>query len=302
MKILVLNQSNIVPDGQNNKLIYKFPNSVKFQDNFVAVASVSMYYSWFNITAAYTNNIFSYTWTVGAATTTYTITIPDGIYEITTLNDLLQYTMIANGTYLINASGENVYYAEFLLNPSRYAVQINTFLVPVSLPATFVQPANFVGYPTTTQNPVITTPANFCYIVGFASTFATNANVGNAYTPPVSAYVSKLANGTLSYLSTTAPQLQPNGSLLVSMSNIDNKYAQPSSIIYSVVPTVAVGEIITERPSQFMWNKLIDGMYNEIRLVLLGTNLQPITINDPNMTILLTIRDKEDMVLPISKI
>ena len=86
------------------------------------------------------------------------------------------------------------------------------------------------------------------------------------------------------------------------MSNIDNKYAQPTSIIYSIVPTVAVGEIITERPPQFMWNKLIDGMYNEIRLTLLGTNLQPITILDPNMTILLTIRDKDDAALPFGKI
>jgi hypothetical protein len=43
-----------------------------------------------------------------------------------------------------------------------------------------------------------------------------------------------------------------------------------------------------------MWNRLIDGTYNELRLSFLGTNLQPISVNDPNMTILLTIKDKEE--------
>ena len=108
MKILVLNQTNIIPDGQNNKLVYKFPNSVQFKNNFIAVSSVSMYYSWFNITSAYVNNTYTYTWTQGATTTTYTITIPDGLYEVSELNDFLQFAMIANGTYLINSAGQNV--------------------------------------------------------------------------------------------------------------------------------------------------------------------------------------------------
>jgi hypothetical protein len=46
-----------------------------------------------------------------------------------------------------------------------------------------------------------------------------------------------------------------------------------------------------------MWNKLIDGTYNQLTLNILGTNLQPLIINDPNMTILLTIRDKDEAFL-----
>ena len=37
MFILVFNQSNIVNDGQNNKLVYKFPNSVKLTDKYIAI-------------------------------------------------------------------------------------------------------------------------------------------------------------------------------------------------------------------------------------------------------------------------
>jgi hypothetical protein len=79
--------------------------------------------------------------------------------------------------------------------------------------------------------------------------------------------------------------------LLFSLSNIDNAYAQPTSIIYTLVPTVAVGQLINERPANYIWNKLIPGTYNEIRLTLLGTDLQPIKINDPSMTIVLVIKD-----------
>jgi hypothetical protein len=296
MRVIVLNQNNLVPDGENNKLIYKFPNSVLFKDNHISVSSVSMYYSWFNITSAYQNNKFSYTWVQGTTTTTYAITIPDGLYEITELNALLQYNFIENGTYLIDSVGNNAYYAQFILNPTRYAVQINTFLFPTALPAGYTTPSNWVGsFPTQSFNPSIIIPPDLNIILGFVPNFTTNQNTNDAYVPPAgSQYVSKSGAGTLGYLSTQAPNLQPNSSIYFSLSNINNPYALPSSIIYSLVPTGNVGTLIAERPPQFMWNKMIDGTYNELRLAFLGTDLQPIKINDPQMTILLTIRDNDE--------
>ena len=88
--------------------------------------------------------------------------------------------------------------------------------------------------------------------------------------------------------------MQPNNNVLFSLSNINNPYSQPSSIIFSLNPNVAVGEQIYEIPPNFMWNKMIDGTYNELRLTFLSNNLQPLIIADPNMTILLTIRDKDE--------
>jgi hypothetical protein len=80
------------------------------------------------------------------------------------------------------------------------------------------------------------------------------------------------------------------------MSNINNPYTQPSSIIYSLNPQVPVGQQIYETPPNFMWNKLIDGTYTELRLSLLGNDLKPLIINDPNMTILCAIRDKNEFI------
>jgi len=300
MRVLVLNQTNLVQDGMNNKLVYSFPNSIQFKNNSVAVSSVSMYYSWFNISSAYSNNTFSYTWVQGAATTTYTITVADGLYQVSDLNNLLQFEMAKNGTYLINGSGAYVYYAEFIINPNRYAVQINTFQFPIALPATFTLPSNWVGaFPTQTFNPSITIPAKLNIILGYGAGFATNQNTNNAFTPPTpptvsTNYATKNTSNTLSYLSNVAPNLQPNSSIYFALSNINNPYSLPSSIIYSLVPQGEVGTLIVERPPQFMWNKMIDGTYNQLTLTFLGSDLQPIKINDPQMTVLLTIKDFDE--------
>jgi len=289
---IVLNQSNIVPDGNNNTLVYRFPNSVAFPHHEIAVQNITMYYAWENInTAPLANTTFSYRWTVAAVTTTFNVTIPRGLYEIADLNNFLQFTFIQNGHYLIDAAGQNVYYAEFLVNPNRYAVQINTFPVPTSLPAGWVAPvadpasgaAAFPGFPTATFNPSLSIPNNLNRILGFTTPvpFVTSLNSG--------------VGTNLSFLSNTAPQVQPNSSVYLAITNIANKYAIPNSIIYSVSPSVAFGEQIRETPPQFAWNKLLSGTYNELRVSFLGIDFKTLTILDPNMTIVLVIRDTKDM-------
>lgn len=297
MFVIVMNSTNIVQDGLNNKLIYKFPNSVLFRDKYIAVSSIAMYYSWFNITNALGNNIFTFTWTAGVTTTVYTVTIPDGLWDIAAINNFIQFRCIELNLYW-TIGGINYYPFEIITNLNRYAAQLNTYLIPTVAPAGATTPVGFPGFPTTTQNSVVTFPANFNAILGYRAGFASAANVGNATTfgTPTAAtnYGAKNAIGTISYLSNVAPDVQPNASILFVMSNINNPYTQPSGIIYSLNSTVQVGELITEKPPNFMWNKLIDGTYNELRLTFLSPSLQPLSITDPNMTILLTIRDKDE--------
>lgn len=295
MRTLVLNQTNIVADGQNNKLVYNFPNSVRFRDAYLAVSSISLYYSWFNITSALGNNTFSYTWVNASGSTTNVVTIPDGAYEVETLNQYLQYIFITNGHYLLDSAGQNVYYAEFLINPSRYAVQINTYLFPTALPSGFTNPSGLT-FPAQTFNPSIIIGIPLGLLLGFATGVTTDQNTNNAFTPASpQTYIAKNALGTLSYISTSAPNIQPNSSVLISSSGIDNPYASPTSIIYSLTPNVGVGEIINEKPPEFMWNELIDGTYNQLRLTFLGTNLAPLQLNDPAITIILVIAQADEV-------
>lgn len=298
MFVIVMNSTNIVQDGLNNKLVYKFPNSVVLKDKYIAVSSISMYYSWFNISVRQGNNRFTFTWTAGAITTVYTVIIPDGLWDISSINNYIQFFCIQNSLYWTIA-GSNYYPFELITNLNRYAVQLNTYYIPIVLPAGATIPAGFPGWPATAQNSVVTFPALFNSIVGYPVGFASVANVGGLTTfgtPTASTnFATKDATtNTISYLSSFAPDVQPNSSLLFVLSNINNPYTQPSGIIYSLNSNVAVGELITEKPPNFMWNKLIDGTYNELRLTFLSPTLQQVYVNDPNMTILLTIRDKDE--------
>jgi len=278
---ITLTAANIVADGFNSSLVYNFPNSIKFSDHSIAVSKIAMYYSWQNINAfPLANNTFQYQIVQGPlpAQTAVTVTIPDGVYEVSQLNEFLQFTFIAADFYLINDVGLNVYYAEFLVNPTLYAVQINTYPVPIALPAGWTAPAGFI-FPNATFNPVITINANFNKIVGFAAGFATALNSG--------------VGTILSSTSSVAPQVQPNPTVFISSSGIQNIYASPSSIIYSVTPTVAVGEQIVDSPNEYAFSKFLEGTYSDLRLRILGTDLNQLKILDPTMSITLLIRDNK---------
>ena len=290
MRTIAISQSNLIADGQNNKFIYKFPNSILFKDNSIAVSSIAMYFSWFNISNTLSNTSFI----ISLGIANFTITLPEGIYEISTINAFLQSQMINAGIYLVDANGNNVYYVEMILNPTRYAVQINTFAFPSSLPTGYTNPSGI--FPFATQpftNATLTFSSRFNEIVGYPANFQTaSTSVGIVNTK----FVSTNSLGTISYLSTVSPNVQPNSSLFISISGINNPYALPSSIIYSITPNVASGQLINEKPPNFAFNKMIDGTYSELRLTILGTDLSPIQLNDPSTTILLVIKDKDEML------
>lgn len=277
---IIFTRSNIVAGSNNTTLLYKFPNTVSFPNHEVALSSLAMYYAWRNIDLAlYGNNTLTYTWENAAnVQTTYTITIPDGLYEIADLNSYFQYVMIANGHYLVNASGQNVYFFNIVVNPNLYAIQLNTYQFPTALPLGWTNPAA-IAFPAQTFKPQVSTPGNFNAIIGFASTFVSARDLGTAYP------------NTDSYTSITSPQVQPAPTLILNTSNINNIYSNPSTCIYAVTPTVAIGEQIVERPPEFSWNKLTSGTYSEIRIQLSTPTGQLVPILDPQMTIILAIRE-----------
>ena len=302
---IVMNSSNVVPNGQNNQLVYSFPNSIAFPNHEIAIQSISMYYSWVNINStSLNNNQYQIYWT--ATEDTFTVVMPDGLYEIATINQYLQFFCIQNGLFLITATGSYVYFIEWTINTSLYAVQLNLYPIPTEAEATALGyiapsiangfPADWAGYTASSVGlvPAIflsapTLPANNFYkIIGFPQDF----NMLNApYGPPTGGTVNA------SYVSTTAPQVQPNPTLYIAISNIENNMATPSSIIGTISPTVNYGELINITPPQFAWNKLLSGTYNSLRLSLLGTNKQPVQLLDPTMTLTLVIRDKKDISL-----
>lgn len=286
MNTIVLNQSNILAGSNNSTLVYNFPTSVRFENHQIAVQSVNLYYSWTNINStSLKNNRFTFTWVVGTTTTTYTVIIPNGLYEISDINNFLQFTFIQKGMYLINATGQYVYYAEFLVNPNTYSVNIITYPVPTSLPSGWSLPVSniqtgavaFPGFPTETFNPLITIPANFSLIMGYNTNFQTSQNTG--------------VNTILTYTSSISPQIQPNPTALMTISNISNEYSSPSSVLHSVVPDVGFGELIKSIPNEYVWCKLLKGTISSLFVRFVGQDANNLNILDPNMSIILLIRE-----------
>jgi hypothetical protein len=284
MNVIVLNPSNINTGTNNSTLTFNFPNSATFKDHEIAVSSVNMYYCWANISTALGNNVFSYRWTVGVTTTSYTVTIPDGLYEVSDINNYLQYKFIMNGTYLIN-SGKNVYYAEFLIDPNRYAVNIITYPVPTSLPSGYTLPtANtqtgavaWGGFPTSFFNPSINV-LKFNTFLGFTVNFTTSLNVSN--------------NTILSLYSTTAPNVSTISSLFLTVSNISNPYTSPSNILYNIVPDVGFGELINNKVNEYIWTPLLNGTISSLTCRFIGNDFSSVNLLDGNITIVLLIRKK----------
>ena len=284
MNTIILNSSNVVSGTNNSTLTYNFPNSILFDNHEIAVHSINMYYSWCNISSALGNNTFSYIWYTGATPSTMTIVIPDGLWEISDINNFLQFQFIQNGDYLINSLGQNVYYAEFLVNANRYSININTYSVPTSLPAGWSTPtANpatgavaWGGFPTSTFNPQITIPSALNIVLGYSSGFATSLNTGLLT--------------TLSYFSSVSPQVSTIPSLLLTMTNVSNQYSSPSNIVYSVVPDVGFGELIQSKANQYVWSSLLKGTQNSLTLRFISNSFSNVNILDPNMTIMLLVR------------
>lgn len=283
---IVLKSSNITDSTTNAVFKYDFPNSVNLVDHEVALISASMYYSWNNISTILQNRTFQYQYVDGDdITQTVTVTLDEGLYEISDINKALQFSLINEGLYLIDSNGEYIYYIEFVINSVRNSVDINTYSVPTSHPGGTTAPSNWPGYPSTTYNPNLIIPERFNEIIGYAAGFETGLNSG--------------VNTTLSFSSSVSPNVNPNSSILVDLDLIDNKFSSPTGIISTIVPNVGVGALISIQPSELVFSPIRNGVYNSITCRLLNKDtLQPQQIQDNQIVIILGIRKKYKFEMP----
>jgi len=299
MRSLILNSNNIVEGTGNSVLKYDFVggniNLKKGQK--VALASIQMYNSTFNITAANKNNSFSYKWVNG---TDYPVAIPDGFYDIVSLNAYLHFTMVINKHYLVTAAGDFVYFITLTSNPSQYAIEVNCFGMSVAvaaaagwvLPAspTFVIPTNFI-VPSLIVPSAVT--SNFGLVIGFAAgTFPVSVITG---TPPAQvqtpAYITDQQ-----FLSTFTPQVTPISSYIFTCSLVNNNYAVPNNLIYSFSPQGTIGEQFTITPNQYVFIDVLPAQYNSFQVTFIDQDFRPVIFQDPNMIIQLVISDPEEYI------
>jgi hypothetical protein len=299
MKTLILNAQNVVLDGTNAKFIYNFPQGgYVFKDDLIAVQEISMFFSAFNITTAYNNNRFSYIWVDG---TTHVVNIPNSFLQVSDLNAYLQSAMALNTHYLLDSTGNFVYLLEMVVNQSRYAVQLNNYVISVALAtanswtlpagATWVLPTNLIL-------PYLVIPANnnFGLLIGFAPGQYPAGTITGA--PPAQIQAPAFT-GAQSELSSIAPQITPYSSFLVYCSLVNNRAVIPSQLVYSFTPTNSTfGALQVFSPTaELGWNKIEDGNYNSFIIEFRDQLGRQVTFQDPNTLITLYTRNRDINVL-----
>lgn len=297
MRALILNSSNIVEGTNNSVLSYEFAggNINLRKGQKVALASLQMYYSTFNITQANRNNSFSYVWIDG---TTNVVLIPDGFYEIPALNNYLHFVMVQNKHYLETSTGDYVYLMTLGINPVRYSVELNCFGISIALAttntwtlpvgATWVLPTNFI-VPELVVPPSVT--SNFGLVIGFSQGNYPNAIISGV--PPAQVQTPAYLTDQ-QFLSTIVPQVTPLSSFILTCSLINNNYAVPNNLIYSFAPQGTIGEQFTIAPNQLVFIDCLEAQYSRFQVSFIDQNFRPVSILDPNMIIQLIISDVND--------
>lgn len=112
---LKLDSSSLNDSQPSDDFIVNFRGGIPLEQNkkyMVALINANLWYSWHNVSSAFGNNTLRYhndtEWKI--------VQIPNGIYQLTDINDYLHEEMIANSDYTTDASGENVFDIEILPN------------------------------------------------------------------------------------------------------------------------------------------------------------------------------------------
>ena len=95
----------------NNFLRYTFPSNVNLSNHQIGLASLSLFYSFYNISSKKNNNKFQYIWDG----TTYDVELPNLTGEVSDINNYLQFIFRSRNHYMINASGDPVYFVEMVV-------------------------------------------------------------------------------------------------------------------------------------------------------------------------------------------
>lgn len=283
MRPIVLNSTNVVSGSNNSKYRFRFASTTSFQNDQIALSNINIYFSWFNITTQYNNNFFQYIWTDGAGGFTYDVLIPDGAYEISTLNAYFQFIMVQNGHYLVDDQKNYVYYAEIVLNPTYYAVEIKTYPLPTALPSGWTNPAG-VMFPAVASTPQVIIPAtNIRTLLGFDA----------------GTYPSAVQSTAYNVLSQNTPQVATVQSVILLCSLLNNTLTNPNTFLYSIAPSnTQFGQLISVAVPELIFTDIVSGSYDSFEITLVDQNYVPLVVKDNNLIIQLVVRKRDNFDPP----
>lgn len=294
---IIINKTHVTNSG-NNRLSYKLPRDVTFGKNsLIAITHFNLFYSFFNITAKYQNNKFFYKWfdEFGDLTVLVEVLIPDGYYTVGTLNEYLQREMVQNEHYLETVENNNyIYFIEILANSTYYAVEVRLSSISSMMdfgsglaPITdYCKAPNSAIWkvPDTFQTPEFIIPSNnnFGKLIGHnAGTLSMNLT-------------GVTINKQYSFLNNYAATVDPSSSFIVTCNLVNNDMSIPNNVLYSfTIPNgVSFGDLISPQ-TEVIYAKIKEGTYKEINLVIYDQEFNEMAILDPNLLIVMSIKNIE---------
>lgn len=290
---LVINSTHRV---SNNTYTVSLASNTDLNKYDVAIGNGFVYYSWYNISAAQGNNSFQLVIPNSGTTTTVTYTIPDGSYNISTLNTWLEQQLESDHYYLRYAGDAsnvttgairqpNIYPCKFQVNPATYSIQFISLGLPRT--ADLVAPT-FNGYvsggftlPTSANKSaqlIVSSSNTFGAIIGYAA--------GTFGSGTVTTGSSAIIESTL------IPNVNPISSVEMRLSCVSNIISQNSQLLHVFTNKDArLGEIIDISPVELSFIPCV-GQHRNLTLSFYDQTGRVLNMLDSNIVIKLVFKSK----------
>jgi len=286
----------------NNLFKITLPHTTDLTDYDCSIDEMFLYYSWYNISAAANNNTFQITIPLSTPITA-TLVLPDGAYNISTINNYFQYWSILNGYYLQNQTTLQYYYfGTFQVSPQSYAVQFITTAFPSSSDSSDANATpklgNYVGlgntntgvnvgsgftgkWPTAayqTEQLIVSSTNGFGKIIGFAAgTFPSSSTIPSSGT-------------TSTVQSTFTPNVNPVSTVQCRLSCLYNQFSSNSQLLHVFTNKgTSIGNIIDATPN-FYTSVPCSGAHKEIYFSLFDSLGNPLGLLDSNICVKLSFK------------
>lgn len=275
VKTILINTSN-VSSPNKNQYTYKFVGGglelEPTKKHSIAVSSVTIPYSFFNISDIYNNRNFS----LIVNGTTYNINLPASFMTVDDLNKYLQWWFIQNNMYTLDVYGNYVYYMELEYNISRYAVE--TIFYPLTLSAGGSNPnAGFTMSGNTMQLVISTANQNFGKLLGLSA--------GTYPTAPQTSTTSIISNITV--------EGSPIQALNLCCNLVNNSISNTPDSFYAFTPSnTSFGSNITMQPPELLWCDLYSGRHMQLILTIRDQENREIQMRDSTVCIMLAIKSE----------
>lgn len=245
-----------------NKFILKLPNTgFRTDKHEVCLKSLSLQYSWPNISVAKNNNQLSYIW----GGVTYPVVFDTGMWQFSTMQDYLETVMTQNNHYLVDQNGLKQFFIKWVVNPVLYCLSLTVTPVPAALPANWTNPAALALSGLTPQ---LVIPATMTVLTGFPAASYPAAPQASVY--QVNSGIPQITD--VSCVNITSNIVTGSGFSLYP--NVLNAFSVPSNQVQ--------GTPIQIEPSNLEWVPVQQqSTFTEIEVSFVNQLWQPIEIRDP---------------------